>query len=488
MARTASSVSSSPGHVPVALSTKLFYGFGAVAYGVKNNGFSYLLLFFYERVIGLEGYLAGLAMMIVMICDAISDPIVGHISDNWHSKWGRRHPFMYFSAFPVALTYFFLWNPPELGQAGTFAYFIALAVLVRTLITMYEIPSTSLVPEFTDDYDQRTSMLSYRFFFGWWGGLTIAVLAYKVFFRATEAYPFGQLNPAVWPVYGAFASVIILIAILVSAIGTHKHIPDLKQPPEKRPFALRRTFDELVESISNRNFLVVFVSAIIAAMAGGLNASLVLYFNTFFWELTTSQIGTLNYVYFFSAAFALLLTPILTRDRDKQQVAIGVWLIGALLLPLPVILRLIGFFPGNGSSWLLPLLMIHGLIDVMVLIIAGILISSMVADIVEDSQKQTGRRSEGLFFAGQTFASKVVHGFGMFATGIILSLINFPRESDPGAVPQDVLRNLAYIYVPLIIAFYSAAIVCLTRYRITRHSHRDNLEILETQSSGWSEP
>jgi Na+/melibiose symporter-like transporter len=191
------------GAAPVLLSTKLYYGFGAVAYGVKNNGFSYLLLFFYERVVGLEGYLAGLAMLIVMLCDAISDPIVGHISDNWHSRWGRRHPFMYFSALPVAMTYFFLWTPPDLGQTGTFVYFILLAVLVRTLITMYEIPSTSLVPEFTGDYDQRTSMLGYRFFFGWWGGLTIAVLAYKVFFHATEEYPFGQLNPAAWPVYGA---------------------------------------------------------------------------------------------------------------------------------------------------------------------------------------------------------------------------------------------------------------------------------------------
>jgi Na+/melibiose symporter-like transporter len=470
------------GAAPVLLSTKLYYGFGAVAYGVKNNGFSYLLLFFYERVVGLEGYLAGLAMLIVMLCDAISDPIVGHISDNWHSRWGRRHPFMYFSALPVAMTYFFLWTPPDLGQTGTFVYFILLAVLVRTLITMYEIPSTSLVPEFTGDYDQRTSMLGYRFFFGWWGGLTIAVLAYKVFFHATEEYPFGQLNPAAWPVYGGFASIIIFIAILVSALGTHKHIPDLKRPPERHAFSFRRTARELLESLSNRNFLIVFVSAVIAAMASGVNTSLVLYFNTFFWELTTDEIGTLNYVYYFSAAFALFLAPRLTRNRDKQRVAIAVWLTGAFLLPLPVVLRLIGFFPGNDSAWLLPLLMIHGLFDVMILIIAGILISSMIADIVEDSQRATGRRSEGLFFAGQTFASKVVHGFGMFATGIILSLIDFPRGADPGAVPQEILRNLAYIYVPLIIGFYSGAIVCLTQYKITRHSHRENLEILQSRS------
>lgn len=465
------------------LSTKLFYGFGSVAYGVKNNGFSYLLLFFYEQVVGLEGYLVGLAMFIVMACDAISDPVIGHLSDNWRSKWGRRHPFMYFSALPVAITYYFLWAPPgEMSQGQIFTYLIVLAVLVRTLITMYEIPSTSLAPEFTDDYDQRTSFLSYRYFFGWWGGLTIAVLGYLVFFRSTEEYAFGQLNPEAWPIYGAFASCIIFLAILVSAIGTHRHIPNLKQPPPRTHFSWKVWVKQFAETLSNRNFLIIFVSAIIASMAGGVNTTLVLYFNTYFWELPATQIGYLNFVYFFSAAFALVLTPIVTRGKEKQDIAIKVWMTGALLMPLPVVLRLLGLFPGPGSDWLLPLLMLHGFLDVMVLIMAGILVSSMIADLVEDSAKDTGRRSEALFFAGDSFARKIVHGFGMFATGIILSIIGFPKNAKPGEVPWEILQHLAFIYVPLIIIFYSAAILVLKKYKITRHSHAENVKITEAQA------
>lgn len=465
------------------LGTKLYYGVGAVAYGVKNNGFSYFLLFFYVQVVGLDPLLAGFGMFIVMACDAVSDPIVGHISDNWHSRFGRRHPFMYFSALPVALSYYFLWNPPDISMDAMFFYFVVLAVLVRTLITLFEIPSTSLVPEFTDDYDQRTSFLGFRFFFGWWGGLTIAVLGYKVFFAATDAYPYGQLNPQAWPAYGAFASLIIFAAIMASALGTHKHIPFLKQPPAKHSFSFKRTLRELADSLSNRNFLVVFVSAVVAAMAGGVNTSLVLYFNTYFWQLTTDQIGTLNYVYYFSAAFALFMTPRLTAGRDKQTVAVWVWLTGGTILPLPVLLRLIGFWPGNGSDWLLPLLMAHGFIDVSIMIMAGILISSMIADIVEESQRKTGRRSEGLFFAGQSFAGKVVNGFGVFATGIILRVIDFPRTAQPGEVPAETLLHLAYIYVPLIIAFYMSATFILSRYRITRESHRENVELLAAAES-----
>ena len=95
------------------LSTKLYYGFGAVAYGAKSNGFNYLLLFFYSQVIGLRADLVSLGILIALIFDAVSDPIVGYLSDNTRSRLGRRHPFMYAAGVPVAIAYFFLWSPPE---------------------------------------------------------------------------------------------------------------------------------------------------------------------------------------------------------------------------------------------------------------------------------------------------------------------------------------------------------------------------------------
>ena len=89
------------------LATKLYYGFGAVAYGVKDNGFSYFLLLYYNQVLGLPAAWVGAAIMLALVFDAISDPIVGYTSDNLHSRWGRRHPFMYGSVIPVGLALFF---------------------------------------------------------------------------------------------------------------------------------------------------------------------------------------------------------------------------------------------------------------------------------------------------------------------------------------------------------------------------------------------
>ena len=125
---------------PITNRVRWLYGFGSVAYGVKDNGFSYFLLFYYNQVLGLPGAYAGTAILIAMIFDAISDPLVGVWSDNTHSKWGRRHPFMYASAIPVAFVYFVLWNPPELNDFQLFIYLTIASVLVRFFITLLRDP------------------------------------------------------------------------------------------------------------------------------------------------------------------------------------------------------------------------------------------------------------------------------------------------------------------------------------------------------------
>ena len=85
--------------------TKFYYGFGSISFGIKNNGFSYFVLFVYSSVLGLPAWMTGLALNLVLIADAITDPLVGYYSDRTRSRWGRRHPFMYAAALPVAITY-----------------------------------------------------------------------------------------------------------------------------------------------------------------------------------------------------------------------------------------------------------------------------------------------------------------------------------------------------------------------------------------------
>ena len=140
--------------VRLSLQTRLAYGFGAVAYGVNNNGLDYFLLIFYSQVLGVDAPLVGLALLLALVFDSLSDPLVGYLSDNTHSRWGRRHPWMYAAALPVAAAYFMLWAPPaELSGNELFPYLFGMTIVVRTLITLYEVPASALIAELTDEYD-----------------------------------------------------------------------------------------------------------------------------------------------------------------------------------------------------------------------------------------------------------------------------------------------------------------------------------------------
>lgn len=466
----------SPPHSGVLLSTKIYYGLGSVAYGVKDNGFSYLLLLFYNQVLHLPAPWVGAGIMLALIVDAVTDPIVGYVSDNLHSRWGRRHPFMYASALPVAGLYYLLWNPPEgLSQAGLFAYFLVAAILVRVFITFYEIPSTALVPELTDHYDERTTMLGFRFFFGWWGGLAMSVLAFLVFLPQSKG---GVLYGPGYATYGTVAALVMVVAILVSAAGTHRHIPRLKRPPERTGFDWRQTRGELIETLSNRSFLMLFVSALFTAMAAGLSTSLNIYFNTYFWGFESAQLGYLTLPFFLSAAVALFVAPLLSIRMGKKQAALVVAGIAFVGAPLPIALRLMGLFPANGTDTLFYMMLVFNAIEVTLIIIASILISSMVADVVEDSELSTGRRSEGVFFAARSFVQKAVSGIGTFAATIILTAIQFPENARPGEVEPEIVRSLGLVYVPVVMVLYVCALGLLTGYKISRETHAENLRRL----------
>ena len=464
----------------VDLPTKLAYGFGAVANGAKSNGFNYLLLFYYSQVVGLRADLVSLGIMIALIFDAFSDPFVGYVSDNFHSKLGRRHPFMYAAGLPVAIGYYFLWAPPDWDQSSLFLYFVCMAVLIRTLITFYEIPATALVAELTEDYDERTEMMSFRYFFGWWGGLTMAVLNYLVFLPESKG---GLEYLEGWTNYGLAASVLIFISIYLSSIGTHRHIPNLKQPPPRARFNIRRAAQELRETLSNRSFFALFLSALFVAVAGGVSAALSIYFSRHFWEFTTSQIGYMNIPYFLSALLALFFAPSVSMVFGKKIGAILVFSLAIALAPLPYVLRLIGWFPDNNTPELFWLLLSFNSFEVMLMIMASSLIAAMIADVVEDSELKTGRRSEGIFFAANSFAQKAVNGFGVVVAGQILAVIQFPTQAKPGDVPSEVLFNLAFFYVPVLMVFYLAAVAALSIYDINREGHLDNLRLLSKNTS-----
>ncbi|WP_233994115.1 MFS transporter [Porphyrobacter sp. AAP60] len=467
---------------PLGRWTRLAFGLGAIAPGVAAGGFEFFLLIYYSQVVGLDARLVGLAILIALICDAISDPIVGYWSDNFRSRWGRRHPMMYASAIPVALSFFLLWSPPQEGasQSVLFWYLLVLAVTVRTALTFYRTPSSALTPELTADYGERTSLISLRYFLGWTGGNALSVWMFFILFprSKTPEIADGRFNPEAYLTYGTVAAVVILLSILIGSIGVHSRIPYLTPAPPKRRVTFRLIFGELLETLSNRSFLALFAGAMLFGIAAGLSSGMSLYFFIYFWGFSEIETGMLFLGTFVAALIGFVLAPIASRRMGKKRGAIIVGLVAFLGAPLPIVLRLAGLLPPNDDPFVFWFVLVAQIIDVGLIICFQILFSAMLADLVEDSEVTTGRRSEGVFNAAETFVDKSVRGLGVMAASAVLTLAALPTGAKVEEVSADTLWWMGALYVPLVLALWLSMIAVIARYQIDEAKHAENLRQL----------
>ena len=463
---------------PLGLGTKLAYGAGSIAFGIKDNGFSTLLLLFYSQVVGLRADLVGLAIMIALVLDAFIDPVIGHVSDHTRSRWGRRHPYMYAAAIPIGLLYVLLWTPPRGDQVVTMAYLIVVSVLVRTAISAYEVPSAALAPELTQDYHERTSVIGYRYLFGWIGGMGMLLLTFAVLLAPTPAYPVGQLNPAGYRDYAVIAATLMTAAILLSAFGTQRRIAALPRPVVTRT-SLAGTLRGVRTALGNQAFRTLLLAGVFGFTAQGLTFALSTYFNTFFWGLPASILALSVTLTIAGVILAFALAAQVSRRVGKRGAAAAMTLAYPVVAILPYLGRLAGVLPANGDPWLLAILGASVLVATALGVGGGILSASMMADVVEDAQTRTGERTEGLFFAGSFFMQKCVSGLGVFLSGAILALVGFPAGAVPGSVPAAVLTHLVLIYCAGLMTFAAIAAWFLARFPLGGESdHRERLAAL----------
>lgn len=462
------------------LGTKLVYGLGSVAFGTKDFGFATFLLIFYSQVLGLPATLVSFAIMIALFADAVFDPLIGEISDNWRSRLGRRHPFMYGAAVPIAVLYFLLWNPPHWEGAPLFFYLVAIAILVRFAIACYEIPSAALAPELSRDYDERTSLMGFRFLLGViGGGITIAI-GLGVFMAATKAHPVGILNRDGYFAYSVMAALVMMTSILLSAWGTHSRIKYLKQLPTRSRPTIRQLAHEMHQSLSHPSLLVVVLGALFGGVAGGLGNVLNTYFGTYFWRFTPQQLSVIGLAFFLAAVIAVPLASLLSARVGKRGGYI-VTAFGSLFVNnIAMTLKLLGLLTVS-SNTLLVIFFTSITIGGALAITSLILVSSMITDIVEDSERITGRRSEGLFSASLSFVGKAATGIGILAAGAMIDIVHFPKQALPATidiVAPHAVRNLVLVYMPTQLVLYAVAIYLIGRYRISREMHEQNLKTL----------
>jgi Na+/melibiose symporter-like transporter len=465
----------------LSLSSKLAYGFGQLAEGIKGASFSLALLYYYTQILGLPGSLAGAAIFIALCFDAVTDPLTGFISDNFRSRWGRRHPFMYVSALPFGICFYYVFSPPAgLGQAGLFLWMLTFCVLARTALTLYHVPHMALGAELTEDYIDRTSIVAYRSFFGFFGGVASVGFTTLYFFAATPEYPVGQNNPAAYPAFAHFFTVWIVFSIWLSAYGTHKEIPYIHKAPEKPvPFKFMQIFRDIYQALGNHTFRMLFFGSIALTVMGGLQTSLIMHFGTFFLEVDNIEIMYIFAGIGLGTAVGMPFTKYSNKWFDKKPTLLMAMIATPVILFIPIYLMVIDLFPPNDDPMMLVLYIPFVTVATFIGVQGGITAGSLVADVVDEHEVTTGRRQEGIFFGAQSFLGKTVHGLGVSIAGFGLDLINFPTQAEPGTVDPVIVDRLGLFYAITPLVTCLVAILFYARIRITRESHASTLDKLE---------
>ena len=447
---------------------------GQIPEGVQSTAFGFFLLFFYNQVLGLSGFLASLAIVVALLVDAVSDPVIGSWSDGIRHRWGRRHPFMYAAAAPFALCFYFLFSPPAgLTETQVFVWLVVFSVLTRTTQSVYSIPHTSLTAELSTDYHERTLLSSLRSVLQSVGTLMVFLVGLQIFFGATPEYPNGQLNPAAYPRFAGMFSIVIFIGVLLTAYGTHSYIPYLPQAnPNGHRFSLWQVMREAGMAFGLRSFKAVVLTAVLFGITMGMVSALSIYLGTLYFEFSLELIG-LSFPASILGSFlgAGLAAPLGRIFQEKKTLLMGGLIWYALWNTLPIILSLLELFPKPGDPLLFYLVMTSNAICSMGIGVLTVMIGSMIADITDQHEEKHGSRNEGIYFAASSFAAKAIGGFGIVVSGIVVDLAGIQRNATVETINPESLRTLAMAMGPGVLLMIGVTVVAASFYDLSRAEH-----------------
>jgi len=416
-------------------------------------------LFYLTEAHGISPVLAGTCLLVPRLWDAISDPIMGAISDRTKSRMGRRRPYLLIGSILFGVSFYFTLAMPDLpSEMAKAVYFTVMYVILSTAYTIYDVPYSSMVSEMSQSYKERTNIVGYKMMAARLGILLSVSLAPLVFTsQATLAEGFRLL--------GLITGVLIVISGLVAFLTT-KNAPRIVSRPKK--FSLSAEFRAIAE---NRPFRVLFVVFLFQNLAIGAAATCLVYFITIAMQASASLFGPLMIV---GALTATLATPpwvvIVRKLGKKRAYTLGLaysafMALPAFFLPPSLYLLLFGLFfliaLGDAGNQLLP--------------------NSMVADTVEVDELQSGQRREGTIFGAWAFCRKAGMAGGAFLTSVVLAQFGF--VSGAGLEQSDsAMLGIRVAYSALPFLLWLGAILAVRRYDLTEERFQEIRKMISARS------
>jgi len=434
---------------------KLMYGAGDIGFSLTSTILGVYFLFFMIEVVGLRPAVAAIPIGIGKVWDFINDPIFGYISDRTRTRWGRRRPYLLFGALPLAFTFTMLWYRPGFeSTAALVAYYSVAYIIFEASATLLYMPYFALTPELTSDYDERTSLTSYRMFFSILGSLLAFTLPLIII------GDFIPENASKVLFMGAIFGLMSALPMFVTFFGTEERedYSDLEKP------TLWESIKSVWKNVPFRYGLGIFLATWISVDI--LQTSLLFYVK--YVVQREPQNDIIMATIFVIAMFALPIWNWVSQRWSKRYAymyGIAFWAV--------VQLTLIFMTPATPLSIILILCAMAG-IGVSA---AHVLPWSILPDAIEWYEYQTGERHEGMFYSLTTLARKVTSAVSVTFIGPILELTGY--QPNVAQQSERALQGIKLIIGPIPVVLLAIGIFLAYKYPLDRKEFSKIVEELK---------
>jgi GPH family glycoside/pentoside/hexuronide:cation symporter len=424
---------------------KLAYGSGDFGLAFTSSMLSLLFAIFLTDVVGLRPGLAALCVFVGRTWDYINDPIMGFITDRTRSRWGRHRPYLLFGAIPFGIAFALMWWIPPLGsQLALAIYYSAAYFLFDTMVTLVFIPYIALTPQITQDYDERTSLTSFRMVFSLIGSMVAFVLPL--------AY-IGKMNPGninkIYIISLAMA-VVCSIPFLITFAGTREDMSAVENQP-KAPLR-----ESIKAAAINRPFLLAVVIYLATISGFEVTQSMIMYFFKYSIRIEEGA-DKLFALMFIVSLLAIPFWNFLSRKYNKARSYI-IAMIGMIVLRIILALMV----PETPLAAIVTLTILTG-----VCLSAGqILPWAIVPDTVEYDEYLTGRRHEGVFYSFMTLARKIASSLTLPAVLLLLDVSGYVANAPEQGSGAALMIRFLFGGVPIIL--FICGILAAVFYPLTR--------------------
>ncbi len=468
------------------LANMLAYALGECPNSLVMNGICGFAMLYYTKALGLNPAWAGIAMSVSVFWEAVSEPVMGHISDHTRSRWGRRHPYMIAGGLLMAVCSYLIWAVPEVfltGQVTVFWYLVAMNLLLRTGLTMFFIPYMALGFEMCADYQGRSKIQGLRSIFNMAANFAGPAMAWTFFFKDKNGVQATTVPENYIQMGSAFALATAVFVLLVVVFTYHWHEDTRAVRREAGAGGVRSFFASMRQIVLDPNPRWVFVFTFVVCVGMVLVSSLQMFIYDDFMRFTAGQKTVAHGSTMIGFAIGAALSVGLSRRLDKKGTVLfggvisvvgnlmlgllfltgwvpkdAVWDVGGYHAPLALVLFVVfhaGYWLGNGM--LLPIA------------------TAMMADVAEIHRLQTGENKDGGYSSVFSLSMRLAISLSMILSGYCLQFIGYRVPAGGEAVTQsaEAIWRLGAVTFVAGTVIAAAALLAILNYRIDRRRIED---------------